>query len=230
MIDEMSARVEELGNEIGDLTKEIAEAEAMDLEATKVREGENKQATAAIKEYQEGQELIQRVIGVLNDFYAKQAKKADGDDALLQGAAAGPPKTFEGEVTGKGDAAGGIMAILEISLSDFSRLEAETKTAEQQAATEYQKLMHESAVRKATLKKDLEYKSVEKQKLEGDIQRSGADLAGFKEELAAVLQYIEKLKPSCTNAGPSHEERKERRQKEIASLQEALEILNNEGL
>ena len=63
MIDEMSARVEELGNEIGDLTKEIAEAEAMDLEATKVREGENKQATAAIKEYQEGQELIQRVIG-----------------------------------------------------------------------------------------------------------------------------------------------------------------------
>merc|ERR1719313_1473744 len=233
MIDEMSARVEELGNEIGDLTKEIAEAEAMDLEATKVREGENKQATAAIKEYQEGQELIQRVIGVLNDFYAKQGKKkAEGDDALLQGAsaAAGPPKTFEGEYTGKGDAAGGIMAILEISLSDFSRLEAETKTAEQQAAAEYQKLMHESAVRKATLKKDLEYKSTEKQKLEGDIQRSSAELAGYKEELSAVLQYIEKLKPSCTNAAPSHEERKARRQKEIDGLNEALATLNNEGV
>merc|ERR1719263_2184400 len=159
----------------------------------------------------------------------EEKKKAAKDDALLQaGASADPPKTPEGAYTGKD--AGGIMSILEISLSDFSRLEAETKTAEQQAATEYQKLMHESAVRKATLKKDLEYKSVEKQKLEGDIQRSGADLAGFKEELAAVLQYIEKLKPSCTNAGPSHEERKERRQKEIESLQEALQILNNEGV
>ena len=62
-----------------------------------------------------------------------------------------------------------------------------------EAAAEYQKLMHESAVRKATLKKDLEYKSTEKQKLEGDIQRSSAELAGYKEELSAVLQYIAKL-------------------------------------
>merc|ERR1719247_2263368 len=98
-IDEMSARVEELGNEIGDLTKEIAEAEAMDLEATKVREEENAQATAATKEYQDAQELVQRVIGVLNEFYAKQAKKADAsDEDLLQaGTSAAPPKTFEGE-------------------------------------------------------------------------------------------------------------------------------------
>jgi chromosome segregation ATPase len=223
----MSARVEELGNEISSLTQEIAEAEAMDVEATKVRQGENEQATAAIKEYQEAQELVQRVIGVLNEFYSKQKKAKETNDLLQSASAADPPKTFEGEYTGKD--AGGIMSILEISLSDFSRLEAETKTAEQQAAAEYQKLMHESAVRKATLKKDLEYKSTEKQKLEGDIQRSGAELAGYKEELAAVLQYIEKLKPSCTNAAPSHEERKERRQKEIASLQEALEILNSEG-
>jgi chromosome segregation ATPase len=171
------------------------------------------------------------VVGVLNEFYEKQAAKrkaAEGGEELLQTAAAAPPKMPEGEYTGKD--AGGIMSILEISLSDFSRLEAETKTAEQQAAAEYQKLMHESAVRKATLKKDLEYKSTEKQKLEGDIQRSSKDLDGFKAELSAVLQYIEKLKPSCTNAAPSHEERKERRQKEIASLNEALEILNSEGL
>merc|ERR1719161_1936172 len=230
-IDEMSARVEELGNEISALTQEIAEAEAMDVEATKVRQEENAQATAAIKEYQEAQELVQRVVGVLNDFYAKmeEKKKAAKDEALLQAdASAAPPSVPEGEYTGS--SAGGIMSILEISLSDFSRLEAETKTAEQQAATEYQKLMHESAVRKATLKKDLEYKSTEKQKLEGEIQRANADIAGHKEELAAILQYIEKLKPSCTNAAPSHEERKARRQKEIDGLNEALATLNNEGV
>merc|ERR1719161_3538021 len=92
-IDEMSARVEELGNEISDLTTEIADAEAMDVEATKVRQEENAQATAAIKEYQDAQELVQRVVGVLNDFYAKmEAKKKAKEDALLQAdASAAPP-------------------------------------------------------------------------------------------------------------------------------------------
>merc|ERR1719453_723339 len=86
-IDEWSARVEELGNEISSLTTEIAEAEAMDVEATKVRQEENAQATAAIKEYQEAQELVQRVVGVLNDFYEKQAKKKEDSDAFMQSVA-----------------------------------------------------------------------------------------------------------------------------------------------
>merc|ERR1719453_405163 len=86
-IDEMTARVEELTNEIGDLTTEIADAEAMDVAATKVRQEENAQATAAIKEYQEAQELVQRVVGVLNDFYEKQAKKKEDSDAFMQSVA-----------------------------------------------------------------------------------------------------------------------------------------------
>ena len=227
-VEEMSAQVAQLDDEIRQLTKEIAEAEAMDLEATKVRQAENAQALLATKEYADAQSLVQNAMTVLQEFYAERAQ----GKALVQLDESAPPvnapDTFSGEYESKD--ASGVLGILEISMSDFARLETETKTAEAAAQQEYQKLQHESAVRKATLNKDLEYKTVEKQKLEGSVQRAQSDLQGFQSELAAVIQYIEKLKPSCTNTADSHEVRKERREAEIKSLQEALAILNNEGI
>jgi len=229
-LEEMNAQVAQLDDEIRQLTKNIAEAEAMDLEATKVRQAENAQSLTAVKEYQDAQSLIQNAMTVLQEFYNDKAQKAslvqvDQQTSLDQPNA---PQTFDGGYESKD--ASGVLGILEISMSDFARLESETKTAEAAAQNEYQKLMQESAIRKATLTKDLEYKQVEKQKLEGEVQRATSDLSGFKSELDAVLQYIEKLKPSCTNTADSHEVRKERREAEIKSLQDALAILNNEGI
>jgi hypothetical protein len=224
--EEMKAKIAQLDDEIAQLTKEIAEAETMDLEATKVRNAEQKNSLVAIKEYEDAQSLIQNAMTVLQEFYAERSQTS-----LVQVNAvdsADPPPTFEGGYEKKD--ASGVLGILEISMSDFARLESETKNGEAQAAAEYQKLIQGSAVRKATLTKDLEYKQIEKQKLEGNMQRASADLQGFKEELDAVIEYIEKLKPSCVNTADSHEVRKERREAEIKSLQDAIAILNNEGI
>jgi len=227
-IEEMTAQVAQLDDEIRQLTKEIAEAEAMDLEATKVRSAEKKQSLASIKEYADAQSLIQNAMTVLQEFYGDNKKSFAQVDETTEDTGPEPPPTHEGAYEKKD--ASGVLGILEISMSDFARLETETKTGEAQAEAEYQKLMKGSAVRKATLNKDLEYKQVEKQKLEGNVQRSTSDLQGFQSELTAVVQYIEKLTPSCSNTADSHEVRKERREAEIKSLQEALAILNNEGL
>ena len=43
-------------------------------------------------------------------------------------------------------------------------------------------------------------------------------------------RYFEKLKPDCVNANVSYEDRVARRKEEIASLQEALKILNGEDI
>jgi hypothetical protein len=227
-IEEMSAQVAQLDDEIRQLIKELADAEAMDLEATKVRQAEKKNSLASIKEYEDAQSLLQNAMTVLQEFYGDQKKSFAQVDESASESGPEPPPTQEGAYEKK-DAAG-VLGILEISLSDFARLETETKTGEAQAEAEYQKLMKGSAVRKATLNKDLEYKQVEKQKLEGNVQRSQSDLKGFQSELSAVVQYIEKLTPSCTNTADSHEVRKERREAEIKSLQDALAILNTEGL
>jgi len=224
-LEEETAQIAQLDDEIKQLIKNLAEAESMQLEAQKVREGENSQALIATKEYEDAQSLIQNAVTVLQEFYAQ---KQGGSSLMQTSGSEDPPETFSGEYESKD--ASGVLGILEISMADFARLETETKTAEAQAQNEFQKLTQENAVRKATLQKDLEYKEIEKQKLEGSVQRIGADLQGFNAELSAVTQYIEKLKPSCTNTADSHEVRKERREAEIKSLQDALAILNNEGI
>merc|ERR1719199_2074213 len=127
---------------------------------------------------------------VLQEFYGASPKSFAQVDESLDDSAAPAPPTHEGAYQKKD--ASGVLGILEISMSDFARLETETKTAEAQAEAEYQKLMKGSAVRKATLNKDLEYKQVEKHT------------------------------PSCTNTADSHDVRKERREAEIKSLQDAL--------
>jgi len=56
-----------------------------------------------------------------------------------------------------------------------------------------------------------------------------SDLEGTRNELDATLANFDKLKPSCIDAGVSHEDRVARRE-EIKSLQDALRILNGEDL
>merc|ERR1719389_307840 len=74
-LEEMNAQVAQLDDEIRQLTKNIAEAEAMDLEATKVRQSENAQSLSAVKEYQDAQSLIQNAMTVLQEFYNERAQK-----------------------------------------------------------------------------------------------------------------------------------------------------------
>merc|ERR1719407_236288 len=65
-------------------------------------------------------------------------------------------------------------------------------------------------------------------------EESAADeyknLKGTQEELDAALEYYDKLKPSCVDAGVSYDERVQRRADEIQSLKEALKILSGEDI
>ena len=56
------------------------------------------------------------------------------------------------------------------------------------------------------------------------------DLGPGSTELAAVLEYFEKLKDRCIAKPETYEERVRRREAEIAGLKEALRILVEETL
>merc|ERR1719217_1735798 len=77
---------------------------------------------------------------------------------------------------------------------------------------------------------DFEHKTGKKQNAAQSLTEKKDDLAGTQSELDAALQYFEKLKPDCVNANVSYEDRVARRKEEIASLQEALKILNGEDI
>merc|ERR1719378_1591676 len=67
--------------EIVRLSGAIQEMDAGAAEATKIRQEENKAATAALQDYANGQSMLQKAIQVLSDFYERKAAESA---ALLQ--------------------------------------------------------------------------------------------------------------------------------------------------
>merc|ERR1719335_864741 len=129
-----------------------------------------------------------------------------------------------------GSSSGGVIAMLEVIQSDFARLEAETKAAEEIAAKDYDQFMTDSEVDKTQKTSDIEHKTkLKEDQTKSKVEKQG-DLEGTQKELAAALDYYEKLKPSCVDSGESYEDRVQRREEEIQSLKEALQILNGEDI
>merc|ERR1719191_1335060 len=112
-----------------------------------------------------------------------------------------PSKPFKGS-----GGEGGILGMLEVILSDFERLEQETNEAEHAAKEEYDAFMADSQEDKAVKNANIKHKTNKKTMAESDLATAKKDLKSTQEELSAALEYYEKLKPSCVDAGESYEE------------------------
>merc|ERR1719235_1948607 len=106
----------------------------------------------------------------------------------------------------------GIIGLLEIALDDFKKLHADTKETEDAAAKDFAEMQSESGVRQAVFKKDIEWKSRTKVKLEFDQSTMTNDLKSYQKELVAIDTYLDKLQGSCIVKGPSYEEKKAKRE------------------
>merc|ERR1719158_1058655 len=120
--------------------------------------------------------------------------------------------------------------MLEVILSDFTRLETETTSSEDKAAKEHESFLRDSSQDKAVKSTSVKHKQGSKTEKESDLANAKKDLKGTQEELDAALEYYEKLKPSCVQQPESYEERVARRKEEIESLQDALKILSGDDI
>jgi len=220
-IDELEATISKLTVEVTDLTEGIAALDVAVAEATKMREEEKAKNTETVANAGEGQDAVAMALGVLKDFYAKAATAT----AMVQ-----QPEVFDSPYQGNQGASGGVIGMLEVIQSDFARLEAETKAAEEQGQKEYDEFMTVSEADKAQKNKDIEHKVKKKQDRSQSLEEAKKDLDGTKDELDAALAYYDKLKPDCIDSGVSYEDRVARRKEEIESLQEALKILNGDSI
>merc|ERR1719472_362171 len=221
-LDKISARiakadagVAKLTEEIKLLETEIAEIDAGQQEATKLRGEQHAEYVKASTDFKESAAAVAKAIGVLTDYYSSAAFVQ-----LSQ-------PDFGGS---KGDVGSTIISILEVAESDFTTMLAEAEADESSQAEAYEKLTQENAVTKATKTADAKGKTNEVKQLKVSLDNYKENKATTSEELDAVLMYLDKLKPQCETKVMSYAERKAKREQEIEGLKEALEILSAEAL
>merc|ERR1719183_3366872 len=175
-------------------------------EMDKIRAEEKGTFTAAKKEMEQGLEGIKAALKVLRDYYS-------GDAAHEAASGAG----------------GGIIGLLEVCESDFSKGLAEIIATEEASVAEYTQEMKDNEMSTTLKSKDEEYKTKEYVGLDKAISTHSADRAGIQTELDAVLEYLTQLHSRCDAKAESYAERKKRRESELAGLKEALQILEGQA-
>merc|ERR1719408_236548 len=206
-IDSKSAKSKKLKEEVATLQKELAELSNTQTEMDKVREEEKAIYEKNKPEVEQGLKGVKLALKILNDYYAKADKGHSSSDG----------------------AGGGIIGMLEVIESDFTKALTEMVAAEQTAAAAYEKESQENEIEKTTKTQDVKYKTKEAASLDKAVSELGSDRDSVQSELDAVNEYLESLEKKCTYKVESYEERKARREAEINGLKEALDILESEA-
>jgi len=234
-VDELSANIEkntatsaQLAEQIAELSDSVAELKKQQAEATKLRAAEKATNAETVEEAKAAQVAVERAVQVLKDFYGSVA-----EGALLQGSSGlsqEMEQATEAPYRGMQAEHGGITGFLEVIVSDFARLESETNSAEDQAASAYEKFMDESNEDVAVKETEISHNEDNKEQTDTTIVSQKKELKLTQEELDAALAYYEKLKPDCVDHALSYADRVQMREEEVQSLQEALSILNQQEL
>jgi chromosome segregation ATPase len=221
-LDKTAARIQKgeadkakLAEDIKILEEEIAAIDAGQAEATKVRQAEHEDYLKASSDFKEAAAAVAKAISVLNDYYSSAAFVQVKQAPELGGA--------------QTDIASTITSMLEGAEEEFTKLLADTEAAESAAATAFEKLSKDNAVGKTSKQGDASGKGAEIKQLEVALSNYKEDHSTLSDEMTAVLNYLDKLKPQCETKVMSFAERKSRREQEIAGLKEALTILSDEA-
>jgi len=204
-IDQMTSRSAQLKGEVAELEKGLSALAKAQAEMDKIRLEEKEAYTKAKAEMEAGIKGVQLALKVLRDYYAK-----DKAHAADEGGGAG------------------IIGLLEVVESDFSKGLIEMTSTEEAAQASYDQETKENEIEKVTKEQDVKYKTEEAAGLDKATAEATSDKAGVQEELDAVLEYLKGIEDRCIAKPESYEERVARRTAELNGLKEALSILENE--
>jgi DNA repair exonuclease SbcCD ATPase subunit len=213
-IDEANAAIAELKNEVSTLSTEISDIDNSNKNAAALRADEKKEFDVASKDYRESAEAVTQALVVLKDFYR-------GASLIQQAPEFGSTR---------GDAGHSIIEILETAESDFTRLLAEAETSESEAIASYKSLTQANKVARSTKEASVKAKTSEIKSTEVALTHHSEDLDTVSKELDAVHEYLSKLKSQCESRAQTYEERKAKREAELAGLKEALAILQGDDV
>jgi uncharacterized phage infection (PIP) family protein YhgE len=213
MIDKLSVKLEQgqaatsnLKEEVATLQAELAKLAKSQQEMDTIRAEENSVYKENKAELEKGLTGLKAALKVLRDYYAANA------------------------ASGNQGAAGGIVSLLEVCESDFSKGLAEVVAVEEDAAANYKAETKSNDMTKLTKDKDVEYKQKEIASLEKTGTELTTDRDAEQSELDAVMQSLASLEKQCIAKAETFESKASKQKAEIDGLKSALESLGGASL
>lgn len=205
-IDVMSARSAKLKEEVSNLQAALSKLTRAQAEMDKMRAAEHEAYVVNKADLEQGLSGVKGALKVLNEYYAQ----SDSAHSKSEGGSTG------------------IIGLLEVVESDFSKNLAEVVAVEETAAASHEEETKENSIENAAKGKDVEHKSKESTYLDKEVAELSADRANVQTELDAVHEYLAQIKKECTAVAESYADRKAKREAEIDGLKQALDILESE--
>jgi len=150
-----------------------------------------------------------------------QVKQHDQDVA-----APPPPPEAPGAYKKKAESSNSVIAMIDLLIKDLDKEMTEAETQEKDSQADYEKMMSDSASKRAEDSKMLTEKESTLAELETSLQSSKESKASTTKELGATLQYIQSLHAECDWLMQYYDVRKEARDSEIDSLGKAKAVLS----
>jgi len=196
-----------LKEEAATLQSELAAMAKAKAEADQLRSDNKAAFDKNSAEMKMGIEGVKKALSVLKDYYAK----GDKSHSAAEGAGSG------------------IISLLEVCESDFTKGLTEMTAEEETQASDHGAFTKENEIANTMKSQDVKYKTKDAAGLDKNVADLSTDLDSTSEELAAVLKGLDKLNEMCVAKAEPYAEKKARRESEIAGLKDALQILEGEA-
>jgi len=204
-IDQQASKSAKLKEQVSQLESELSKLASSKAAMDKLRQEEKDTYTAGRAEQMKGLDGVRLAIKLLKDYYSSDA----AHDAA----------------TG---AATGIIGLLEVIESDFTKAIASMDSQEEAAAAEYETMTKENQIDQTAKEQSVKYKVQDSKQLDKSSSENSADRNGVQAELDAIVEYLRNIEAQCIAKAESYSDRAAHRDAEIAGLKQALSILENE--
>lgn len=219
-IEEGAAEAAKLNQQKMMLLGEIKDISSSQGEMDELRQTEHATYQKVSKDLKAGLAAVQSALKVLREFYSQEEDKS----SFIQDMSSSMNTDSKTAYTGSGGGTA-IIGLLEVCESDFSKGLAEADSEEDAAQDEYEKLTTENKKERAVKDKTVANIGTEVARIEKKVSEFTGDRSETKQELDALLEYLEKLTKQCVAQPESYHDRVERRKREIEGLEQALNML-----
>jgi chromosome segregation ATPase len=235
-IDDMTDAITKLGQEIEQISQNIADMEAQTeqikkelKEAADLRKKENLEWQTSSKEDEEAAETVLSARDVLENFYKDNklvfVQKAAAPEVVAGEAPPPPPATWEGDYGGATGESMGIVSVLDMIHEDILKDRSKAKAEEDDAQSKFDAFKKDSEAEIKSLAEEISSQKGLKGEKETAVTKTEDERRTKKGALNAVLEKMEKINPNCEYFTVNYKLRAANRQIELDGLIKSKAIL-----